>query len=273
MIPFSTLLSVYHKEDPRYLEQALMSIEDQTLLPSEIVLVKDGPLTEALEAAIQKHVDRSKIPYVLVELEKNMGLGEALMRGLEACQYAWVARMDTDDIALSERFEKQAAYLRRHPDTDILGGWICEFDEDPAHCQRERRVPPSHEKIVRFAKYRCPLNHMTVFFRKEAVLDAGGYLPMHGFEDYYLWMRMLQKGKRFANLAEVLVKARAGREMIARRQGWQYATNEWQLEKAAYKMGYWSRTDLARNLFVRILPRLLPQYVVQKVYNQLRKIQ
>jgi len=112
---------------------------------------------------------------------------------------------------------------------------------------------------------------MTVIFRKNAVLDVGGYQPMNGFEDYYLWMRMLHSGKQFANLSEMLVKARTGRDMIVRRQGWRYAKDELALEKAAYRMGFWSEIDLVRNFFIRFLPRLLPVFIVEKLYNILRK--
>jgi len=156
-------------------------------------------------------------------------------------------------------------------DIDILGGWICEFDDDPEMRTRERRVPENHDGIVKFAKYRNPLNHMTVVFRKGAVLDVGGYVPMNGFEDYYLWMRMLLQGKQFANLPQVLLKARTGQGMISRRQGWKYAKDELILEKAAYRMGFWSEIDLIRNFFTRFLPRLLPVFIVEKLYNLLRK--
>jgi len=268
---FSVLISVYYKENTSFLEEALNSIEKQTLSANEIVLVKDGPLTPDLDRVIRYHSEYSTIPYKIIELKENVGLGEALNIGLEYCNYGWVARMDSDDIALPDRFEKQFAYLLKNPDIDIVGSWICEFDDDPAICSKERRVPALHDDIVKFAKYRNPLNHMTVVFRKDAVLDAGGYVPMNGFEDYYLWMRMLMNGKRFANLAQVLVKARTGRGMIARRQGWKYAKDELALEKAAYQMGFWSVSNLVKNFFTRFLPRLLPVFIVEKLYNLLRK--
>ena len=268
---FSVLLSVYHKETSIFLDAALNSIEKQTLAVKEIVLVKDGPLPSELDRIIMKHSQNSKIPYVIVALESNVGLGEALNRGLVQCTYEWIARMDTDDIALPDRFEKQFSYLEAHPETDILGGWICEFDSDEERCDKKRRVPSFHDEIVCFAKHRNPLNHMTVVFRKDAVLNAGGYRPMNGFEDYYLWMRMIQGGKHFANLPEVLVKARTGREMVMRRQGWEYAKDEWCFEKAAYRMGFWSKKDLVRNMVTRVIPRLLPLFIVEKLYNVLRK--
>ena len=267
----SVLISVYEKERPQFLGHALSSIEQQTILPDEIVLVKDGSLTPDLDNVINYHSASSKIPYKIIELKENVGLAEALNEGMEYCNYGWVARMDSDDIALPDRFEKQFAYLAKNPDIDILGSWICEFDDDPDICDKERRVPEVHDEIVRFSQYRCPLNHMTVVFRKDAVLDAGGYQSMHGPEDYYLWMRMLLKGKRFANVPQILVKARTGIGMISRRQGWEYAKNELILEKTAYQIGFWSAADLARNFFTRFLPRLLPVFIVEKLYNLLRK--
>ena len=269
---FSVLLSVYHKEKSDYLDEALRSIANQSRKPDEIVLVEDGKLTEELYAQIDSWQERLGSVLRIVKLDENVGLGEALNLGLDVCQYDWVARMDTDDIALPSRFEKQLDFIQRQPDIDILGSWICEFESDPDKCDQIRKVPSAHQEIAHFAKYRNPLNHMTVIFKKEAVLDAGGYQPMPGFEDYYLWMRMLGAGKRFANLPEVLVKARAGQEMIRRRQGLGYALEEWQLQKAAYALGFWSDAELVRNIFVRVLPRLLPPSITQKVYNALRKI-
>lgn len=268
---FSVLISVYHKENALFLDEAFKSIEQQTLAANEIILVKDGPLTSKLDNVIAYHGEHSKIPYKIIELKENIGLGEALNEGMKYCSCEWTARMDSDDIALSDRFEKQFAYIEKNKDVDIVGSWICEFDEDSNMCEKERKVPELHADIVKFAKHRNPLNHMTVIFRKNAVLDAGGYLPVNGFEDYYLWMRMLMKGKRFANVQEILLKARTGRGMIRRRQGWQYAKDEVTLEKLAYRLGFWSRLDLIRNLFTRVLPRLLPVFIVEKLYNLLRK--
>ncbi len=268
---FSVLISVYFKENPSFLSQALSSIENQTLKANEIVLVKDGPLTDELDEVISSHADASFTPYIIIKLEENVGLGKALNAGLEHCSYEWVARMDSDDIALPDRFEKQFSTLAENPDIDILGSWICEFDDEPALCRKERRVPETHESIVKFAKYRNPLNHMTVVFRKSAVGEVGGYQRMNGFEDYYLWMRMLLHGKRFANIPQVLVKARTGAGMIGRRQGWKYAKDELALEKAAYQIGFWTRLDLVQNFFTRFLPRLLPVFIVEKLYNLLRK--
>lgn len=271
VLKFSVLISVYYKESPAFLDEALTSIEQQTLKPNEIVLVEDGPLTERLNTVIENHVENSNIPYKVVKLEKNMGLGIALRKGLKTCQYPWIARMDGDDIAMPERFEVQVNYLRRNQNIDVLGAWISEFSDDPDKSHGERRPPCRHHEILKYTKYRNPLNHMTVMFRKQAVEDAGGYLPMNGFEDYYLWIRMLKKGYMFANINQVLVKARTGEGMIQRRKGWNYVKNEWSFEKAARELGFFSNYEFLRNVVLRSIPRFLPSSLIQGVYTFLRR--
>ncbi|MDD3603503.1 MAG: glycosyltransferase [Sulfurovum sp.] len=268
---FSVLISVYHKEKSNFLDQALNSIENQTLSAGEIVLVKDGSLSDELDEVITKHQLASRVPYTIVVLEKNVGLGIALNKGLEHCRYEWVARMDSDDIALPERFEKQISFLENHPEVDVLGSSILEFDTDSKMSTGERRLPSGHDEIVRYAKLRNPINHMTVIFRKSAIKNAGSYLPMSGFEDYYLWVRLLRRGCRFANLDEVLVKARAGDEMILRRHGWSYVKNEWRFAQCVKSLGFLSFPEYLRYLATRIPLRLLPPFILKRMYNKLRK--
>lgn len=253
------------------MDDALISIEKQTLKPNEIVLVKDGPLTEELDKVISAHVHMSAIPYTIVPLAKNCGLGIALNEGLKRCRFPWIARMDGDDIAMSDRFAVQTDYLNKNPDTDVLGSWISEFSDDPHQSSGERRPPCKHHEILEYAKYRNPLNHMTVMFLKEAVEDTGGYLPMNGFEDYYLWIRMLKKEYTFANIDRVLVKARTGKGMIQRRKGWSYVKNEWYFAKAAWELGFFSNYEFLRNVVIRSIPRLLPAFCVQVLYAFLRR--
>jgi len=269
---FSLLMSIYNKEKPENFNRCMQSIwDEQSVRPSEIILVEDGKLTKKLYDVIAIWKQKLKERMIIVPLEKNVGLGYALNVGLGYCSNEFVARMDTDDIALPNRFAKQIEYMQIYPNVDIVGGWICEFEHNPRRCDRERRVPLMHHDIRSFARYRNPLNHMTVLFRKSAVEKSGGYLPMQGFEDYYLWMRMFQSGKQFANIPDVLVKARTGSSMIRRRQGLAYAQQEWKLEIGAYEIGFWSKKDLVINIVIRLLPRLLPVVIVEKLYNLLRK--
>ena len=217
LVKFSVLMSVYQKENPDFLRKSLNSVLiEQNHKPDELVLVEDGPLTEELYQTIQDF--KETFPEVKVlPLKENVGLGEALHRGVEACSYDWIARMDTDDIATPDRFQQQVDYIEQHPQLDVLGGNIIEFDSEPDQIVAEKQMPLSHEEIIKRLQRRNPFCHMTVFFKKSSVLKAGNYKPLPLVEDYYLWVRMAAQGCRFANLNRVLVYARVGNGMHTRR--------------------------------------------------------
>lgn len=222
---YSVLLSVYFKENPKYLSQSLDSIFSQSTPPSEVILVKDGILTEELESVISYYLNKYSI-FKIVSNPYNLGLGKSLNIGLQHCTNDLVARMDTDDIAVKDRFEKQVEYLNNNPDITVVGGWIKEFTNDISEVKSERKTPTEHKDIVNFMKWRNPFNHMTVMFRKQSILDAGSYQDFYLFEDYYLWARLYLCGYKFANIPETLVNARAGLNMLSRRGGFQYAKSE-----------------------------------------------
>ena len=104
---FSVLMSLYIKEKPEYLRECIESILCQTVLPDEIVIVKDGPLTEELEQVLEEYISKNPTLYTIVPLGKNVGLGLALAEGMHWCRNELVARMDTDDVCRNDRFEKQ----------------------------------------------------------------------------------------------------------------------------------------------------------------------
>lgn len=267
---FSVLLSIYYKETPSYLSLALYSIwENQNQRPSEIVIVKDGSLTEELDQVIDTF---SKIaPVKCLSLDKNYGLGIALAKGVEQCTNEIIARMDTDDIAQPDRFEKQVNFLLKHPEYDVVGSNIAEFNQSANDIVSYRKVPEKANEIALFAKRRNPMNHMSVVFRKEAVINAGNYIPFPGYEDYYLWVRMLQNGSKFYNIQENLILARIGNNMLARRQGKEFFMQELKLQKKFYKIGFLNRFDYFLNVLLRATPRLFPISGLKYVYKTLRK--
>ena len=258
-------MSLYAREQPEYLRQCLASLAAQTLPPNEIVLVYDGGLPENLEAVVASF--SGSLPLKIVRLPQNVGLGRALNAGLQACEHEWVCRMDTDDICHPERFARQLAFVAAHSELDVCGSQIDEFEHAPADAAHSRRVPCAHEEIARFAKSRNPINHMTVCYRKSAVLAAGNYQHAPLYEDYDLWVRMLLNGCRFANLPEVLVYARAGNEMYRRRGGWAYAKNELAMQRRFYRSGFLSTAQWAKNVLLRLPVRLLPNGARQWVYT------
>ncbi|WP_293659620.1 glycosyltransferase [uncultured Phascolarctobacterium sp.] len=219
---FSVLMSVYYKEKPEYLKLALDSIINQTLPVTEIVLIKDGPLTAELDKVVEQYAMEYIGLFRIFALEQNVGLGKALYYGVQQCKYDLIARMDTDDISLPNRFEMQVKEFIKNKELTLCGGQIAEFENDPEKITGYRQVPLTQTEIFKFAKKRNPFNHMTVMFKKQAVLNVGNYQDMPYFEDYWLWVRILQKGYAVKNIEQVLVKVRAGADMLVRRGGWNY---------------------------------------------------
>ena len=187
----SVLMSVYVKENPTFLRDAINSIQNQTLKPSELVLVEDGPLTPELYQVLDQLEAESDIPVKRYPLEQNQGLGLASSTGVFwQCQYDIIARMDTDDIAVPDRFEKQVQLMEKE-NLDLLGGHIAEFIDNPDEMFLNRRVPTQHADIVAYQRMRSAFNHMTVMFKKDMVLKAGNYEDGLYMEDDLLWLNMI----------------------------------------------------------------------------------
>lgn len=268
---FSVLMSVYFNETPNNLKEALESIyEKQILKPDEIVLVEDGILTENLYNEI--NFQKKKLGDILkiVKLEKNQGLGKALNIGLLECSNELVARMDTDDIAFPERFEKQIAFMLENFHIDICGTFMLEFKDDINNVLYLKEAPV--ENIDTYIKYRSPLNHPTVIFKKSKVLEAGNYLKIPLYEDYYLWIRMKAKNAIFANIAEPLLYFRINDETYKRRGGFKHILSECYVQKELKKLGIINMKEFIFNIILKSIVRLLPNSMRKYLYTHfLRK--
>ena len=272
MIKFSVLMSLYYKESPNNLIECFESLLKQTKPADEWVLVLDGPLTAELDAVIEDYVSRYPELIKVVPLEKNLGLGLALRDGVRHCSYDYIARMDTDDICLSDRFEKQVRFLEEHSDVDICGGQILEFEETIDNIIAIREVPLEDEKIKKYQRTRCAFNHVTVFFKKEAVLSAGNYEDAPLMEDDMLWTRMILANKKMANLPDVLVYVRVGNDMINRRGGLSYYKKYKTSRKKIFDLGFMSHREYKRTLIAQFLVCIMPTKLRKFVfYKLLRK--
>lgn len=262
-MPFSVLLSIYTKEKPEYLNACLKSLLEQSYLPNEIVIVKDGAITNELNEVIENFV--LTYQYVkIISLLTNHGLGFALNEGLKHCKYELVARMDTDDIAKPNRFERQVNFMEDNPDIAVVGAWVEEFQKTPENIISVRSLPETPKELILYAKKRNPLNHPVVMFRKSEVMKAGGYLHFPLFEDYYLWTRMIMNGAKLYNIQECLLSFRSSPEMYKRRGGFKYAITEVKFLRLLNSIGFISDSECAINMVTRFLIRIIP--------NQLRKI-
>lgn len=271
-IKFSVLMPIYYKEKAEYFDTALESIVNQTLMPNEIVIVKDGALTKELDAVIEKYVSQYPQLFNIVALEENVGQGQARNAGLKACKNNIVALMDSDDIARQNRFEKQVKYMETHPDVDCVGSFITEFEEDPNCVESIKTVPITHEEIFNFGKWRSPMNNMTVVYKKDKVFEVGAYNSFNFGEDYLLFAKMLMNGCKFYNFEDCLVNARAGSRMLAKRVGWNIIKQEFLLFYEFKKMGYINNYQFVRNVTLKFLLRVIPNWLRSWIYKKfLRK--
>lgn len=261
MLKFSVLMSVYKNEKTEYLKQAIESILYQTVSPNEIVIVKDGRLPDDLNTVIDEYRQRNQELFKILDFDQNRGLGLALRDGVLACSHEYIARMDSDDICEPTRFERQIQYLKENPHIALLGTWIKEFSLDAHTPDTATDLPCTHQDIVRFAQSRNPFRHMTVIFSKQAVLDSGNYRDFLWFEDYDLWVRMIQKNYQVANLPEYLVNVRAEQGMFARRGGWKYLRQDMRFQTVLRQGGFINFVQYIKNITVRGFVRIMPNNV------------
>jgi glycosyltransferase involved in cell wall biosynthesis len=263
-------MSTYHGDTPSDICAALESVLDQTLIPNEIVLVLDGKIDIENHNTVEKF--RNKYPDLLkvYPLNENIGLGPALNYGLRQCQYEWVARMDSDDIAVRNRFETQVQYILQNPTVDVLGGHAEEFYQTPGDLKRINKSPVQDE-IYAYSRWRNPVIHPTVFYRKSAVIAVNSYSNIPYFEDYYLWLQMIKAGYKIVNVNKILINFRNS-STISRRHGLAYARYELNFLQNAHSKKLLNTFYFLSNIVVRIPVRLLPRKVLNLLYGQvLRK--
>lgn len=260
--PFSVAISVYKNDNPVFFDRALNSItENQTIMPNEIVLVVDGPVSAELNKVIDMYEDKFNI-FKIIRLKKNGGLGNALKIAVENSTYELIARMDSDDVSLPARFEEQLKFFVLNPETDVVGGNITEFIGNENNIVGMRSVPLTNEAIREYMKIRCAFNHMSVMYKKSAVQSAGGYQDWFWNEDYYLWIRMWLNGAIFANTGSVLVNVRVGEEMYQRRGGEKYFSSEKRLQDYMLKQGMINWYIYIKNVSKRmIVQKLMPNKI------------
>lgn len=249
---FSVVISVYKNDDPIFFSQALESIINQSINPTEIVLVVDGPINEKINIVINEAKEIYK-ELKVIRLHENKGHAYARQTGIEATSYNLVALMDSDDISAFYRFEKQLRVFSEEPNIDVLGGQISEFIDSTYNIIGKRIVPLEDKEIKKYMKTRCPMNQVSVMFKKESVIKAGGYIDWHYEEDYYLWIRMHEKGFIFMNINENLVYVRVGDEMYKRRGGLKYFKSETLLQKYMLQKKIISSPIFIYNIIVRFI--------------------
>ena len=217
IMKISVLMSLFIKENPVYFNRSLKSIwDDQIRKPDEVVIVEDGPITKELENVIA--LWQEKIPvFKVIKLDNNSGLAAALNEGVKHCNCDYIARMDTDDISLPERFKLQEDYLTIHPEVVVLGGGMVEFNDEDGELQ-QRFMPLTTGDIKNAICKTSPFAHPSVFIKKSLFEKGLTYNPKYRkYQDLDFWFRILAARYEVANLDKVIIKFRKDPFMYGKR--------------------------------------------------------
>lgn len=259
MEKFSVLIPVSNKETVENLKRCLDSVFNQTLKPNEVVLVKDGTLRNELNDLLKNY--KLKI----IELKRHRGIGYALNVGVKSCKYNLIARMDSDDISMPNRFELQVNKFKENKNLKILGGQILEFEEN--RIKKIRKVPTTYEGIKKYSRKRSPFNHMSVMYRKDTILELGNYTNRPHLEDYYLWIEALRRNYYVENLKEIIILANNNSTTMKNRGGLKYIPPMFELQKHLLQLKYINIFEFTKNMIIRIFVALVPTKVRTLIYS------
>ena len=266
---YSVLMSVYYKENPEWFNSSIQSILEQTVKTNDFVIVKDGELTEKLENVISEYCRKYPEIFNIITLKENKGLGTALAIGIKHCKNNLVARMDSDDISVKDRCEKQLKQFEKYPELDIVGSNIAEFINTIDNVKAYRILPEKDEEIKKYAKRRNPFGHPSIMFKKNKVIEAGNYRAYYLCEDYDMWIRMIEKGAKCYNLQEILVYMRISEDFYKRRGGIKYLKSILKFKKEQYKKGFYTRSDYIISSSSHIFMCLMPNFIREIMYKKL----
>ena len=262
-IKFSVVLPILEREDiAKGLPLAIKSIFENTLIPHQVIVVVDGFVGKSFKNLIINL--KKKYLFDVVWCPKKVGLDKALNIALSKCKNELVFRADGDDINLKNRFEIQLPFLLSG--YDVVGSSIDEYDENGNYLS-SKKVPLSDDEIKKLIPFRNPINHMTVGFKKTAVLEVNGYPQLFLKGDYGLWIKLCASNKKFINLEKSLVKVSAGTRMINDRGGIRYVYSEFLLQKFLLKF---KLTNFLVAFFIFILRSLvfsLPSFIRGYIYK------
>lgn len=263
MKEFTVVISVYKSDQPSYFNTAIESLLNQTVLPDEIIIVVDGKITDELEVVLSNFSSNSLIK--IFRLEQNLGLALSRNYAISKSSHAIIAVMDSDDISVPDRFQKQLNLIERG-EAQVVGGWINEFTKTPKDTNCIRKTVVTHNEILSFGKWRNPINHVTLMFTKDAYEKVGGYSAIRHTEDWEMIARMIVSGVIVRNIPEVLVHVRAGDDMIDRRRDISQFKGELKVCLMMHKIGYIGTVNLAILIIIKLTLIILPRSLTRFTY-------
>jgi glycosyltransferase involved in cell wall biosynthesis len=259
-------MSVYKKEKPQFLDMAFKSIwTDQILKPKQVIVIEDGELTPALKEVLKKWKIEIGSYFVSHRNKENIGLTKSLNIGIQHVTSKYIARMDSDDICLPERFKKQMEFMEQNDDIMVVGSYAQEIDENNNY-KSIRKVPISHEVIRKYITKATPLLHPSVMIRSEIFNCGIKYNEKYKVtQDLALWVDILDKNYKITNIPEVLLLFRITKDTFNRRSRTKAIQEFTIYMKGIYRLNRYSFAYIYP--FSRLIFRLLPSSFIKRIYS------
>jgi glycosyltransferase involved in cell wall biosynthesis len=267
-LKYSVLLPVYIKDNPEWFRIAVESMVNQTLPPDEILIAADGPVTEELEEIIRGYEANTEL-FTVLRYDVNVGRGALSKKVVPLCRNEYIARMDSDDYSLPGRCEAQMKFLAAHPDIGVCGTYMNEFIGGIENVVSRRKVPETHEEILRFAKRRFPVNNPTLIYRKSDILAAGNYSDLRNIEDYDMIIRMLHHGVKMHNIPHPYFHQRVTGDLFKRRGGLKYLKTIHGIYKSFLKIGFYTKFDYVMSIIPYVIICVVPNWARSLIYKKI----
>ena len=268
MSNFSVLMSVYVNTKPTHFFECLNSINNQSLLPSEIIIVKDGELNFKLDDFILKF---NELNIKIIINEVNLGLPRSLNKGLKYCCNEIIFRMDSDDVCLPDRFKLQFQRFELNDKLAVLGTNVELIDNDSNEIVEERNVPLSNKDIRKIISFKNPFNHPSVVYKKSIILSVGGYSDLYLYEDWYLWIKLSRLQEiEFENMNEKLLRYRI--RTFNDRKGYKIVKTEFKFYSQLLSEGYINNSVFLLNVTSKFFIRIMPSFVYNFFKHKFDKI-
>ncbi len=203
----SVVMSVYN--GGAFLKESIESILNQSFKDFEFLIVNDYS-SDSSEEIMKRYLEVDR-RIKLIRNNGNQGLARSLNRALKLAQGEYIARMDADDVALTERLELQKQYLEQNQDIDLVGSKVIYIDDKNKN-RGENSVYTDPEFISKVVKYDTVVYHPTFFFRKRILEVLHGYRELPYVQDYDFIIRLHKKGFKVSNVDKVLLYYRLNTE-------------------------------------------------------------
>ena len=262
----STLLVFSKSDHVSKLVRCILALKKDSIAGDQVVLVVNGGSYSSV-SKLSEWDDWIQDPlFKMVYLDNLTPFGEALNHGLKYCRHDYILRIDPDDISLPGRIKLQMKSLEKDRNLAVCGGWAGEMYDDSGLISVTRETPLDHESIVRQARFKNPMLHVSVIMRKSHVESVGGYPELAKGQDYLLWIKLIMKGYRFKNINSVVVWVDYSDDFSGRR-GYQFFKSEAKMFIEIWKSGFISLPILIFNLSSRVILRNSPAFFRDFIYK------